>query len=82
MGGIWGEGRGKNHNGKSSNMEGGGGYGARGVFSEALGYSSIPPHHHISCSNLIPWLVYHKLEWWLLSSLFPFCSIGLLEAVL
>ena len=28
MGGIWGEGRGKNHNGKSSNMEGGGGYGA------------------------------------------------------
>ena len=33
MGGIWGEGRGKNHNGKGSNMEGGGGYGAKGTFN-------------------------------------------------
>ena len=49
-------------------MEGGGGYGANpGVcLVRLLGARAPPPPpsplHHISCSNLIPWLVYHKLE--------------------
>ena len=45
MGGIWGEGRGKNHNGKGSNMEGGGGYGVNpGVcLARHLGAREPPP---------------------------------------
>ena len=62
MGGIWGEGRGKNHNRKGSNMEGGGGYGANpGVcLVRLLGARAPLPLHHISCSEIIPWLVYHN----------------------
>ena len=44
MGGTWGEGRGKNHNRKGSNMEGGGGYGANpGVCLARLLGARAPP---------------------------------------
>ena len=77
MGGIWGEGRGKNHNGKSSNMEGGGGYGANPglCLVRLLGARAHTPSPHPppSVTYIAPtlFLGLYTISWRMVAIVFP-----------
>ena len=71
MGGTWGEGRGKNHNRKGSNMEGGGGYGANpGVcLVRLLGARAPPPPPSPLHQTLF--LGLYTISWRMVAIVFP-----------